>query len=146
MLADEPDTNARARVSREAAEPGGLQLHPSESAPAALADHKGGFGHRMYVAECIAGIGFPLMLNAVMHRHNPDDPPATITLALRVGVRTAKATVGAERHRLKGAPITDFVAPDWFSGHFNAFRGTGGMSPRQTRLSIAAPASDERSA
>lgn len=127
---------------------------------AALADriggYKGGFERKMHVAERIAEIGFPLTLNAVMHRHNLDDLPATIALAQRLGARrievacvqfhgwaeanrgqlqpttdqvhAAKATVEAERERLKGSLVIDFVAPDWFSDFPKACMGGWGST------------------
>lgn len=210
---DELDTDTWARVFREAAELGVLQLHLSGGEPAArrdlvelvtaareaglytnlitsgvgltdkklaaldaagldhvqlslqgitaaLADriggYKGGFERKMHVAERIAEIGFPLTLNAVMHRHNLDDLPATIALAQRLGarrievacvqfhgwaeanrgqlqptadqVRAAKATVDAERDRLKGTLVIDFVAPDWFSDYPKACMGGWGTT------------------
>lgn len=127
---------------------------------AELADHiggyKGGFERKMYVAERIAAVGFPLTLNAVMHRHNLDDLPATIALAERLGarrvevacvqfhgwaeanrgqlqptadqVRAAKATVDDERERLKGQIVIDFVAPDWFADFPKACMGGWGST------------------
>ena len=211
--ADELDTATWARVFREAADIGILQLHLSGGEPAsrrdlvdlvaaareaglytnlitsgigltdaklaaldkagldhvqlslqgitaALADriggYKGGFARKMHVAERIAAIGFPLTLNAVMHRHNLDDLPATIALAQRLGarrievacvqfhgwasvnrgqlqptadqVRAAKATVDAERARLKGALVIDFVTPDWFADYPKACMGGWGST------------------
>lgn len=121
-----------------------------------IGGYKGGFKRKMHVAERIAQIGFPLTLNAVMHRHNLDDLPATIALAQRLGarrievacvqfhgwaeanrgqlqptsdqVRAAKATVEAERVRLKGALVIDFVAPDWFSDFPKACMGGWGST------------------
>ena len=127
---------------------------------AALADriggYKGGFDRKMHVAERIAEIGFPLTLNAVMHRHNLDDLPATIALAQRLGarrievacvqfhgwaeanrgqlqptadqVRAAKATVDAERERLHGELVIDFVTPDWFADYPKACMGGWGST------------------
>ena len=211
--ADELDTATWARVFREAAELGVLQLHLSGGEPAsrrdlvelvtaarnaglytnlitsgvgltdeklaaldaagldhvqlslqgitaALADriggYKGGFERKMHVAERIAEIGFPLTLNAVMHRHNLDDLPATIALAQQLGarrievacvqfhgwaeanrgqlqptpdqVRAAKATVEAARDHLKGTLVIDFVAPDWFSDYPKACMGGWGST------------------
>ena len=58
---------------------------------AAMADriggYKGGFDRKMHVADWIAEIGFPLTLNAVMHRENLDDLPATLDMAERLGAR-----------------------------------------------------------
>lgn len=211
--ADELDTETWARVFREAADLGVLQLHLSGGEPAsrrdlvdlvtaareaglytnlitsgvgltdeklaaldaagldhvqlslqgigaALADriggYKGGFDRKMHVAERITEIGFPLTLNAVMHRQNLDDLSATIALAQRLGarrievacvqfhgwaeanrgqlqptpdqVRAAKATVEAERDRLKGSLVIDFVAPDWFSDYPKACMGGWGST------------------
>lgn len=211
--AEELDTQTWARVFREAANLGILQLHLSGGEPASrrdlvelvvaareaglytnlitsgigltdqklaaldkagldhvqlslqgitakLADriggYKGGFERKMHVAERIANIGFPLTLNAVMHRHNLDDLPATIALAQRLGarrvevacvqfhgwaeanrgqlqptadqVRAAKSTVDAERERLKGELVIDFVAPDWFADYPKACMGGWGST------------------
>lgn len=52
-----------------------------------IGDYKGAFDRKMHVAEIISDIGFPLTLNAVMHRDNLDDLPATIEMALRLGAR-----------------------------------------------------------
>lgn len=210
---DELDTETWARVFREAAALGVLQLHLSGGEPAsrrdlvelvtaareaglytnlitsgigltdaklaaldaasldhvqlslqgitaALADriggYKGGFERKMHVAERIAEVGLPLTLNAVMHRQNLDDLPATIALAQRLGarrievacvqfhgwaevnrgqlqptadqVRAAKATVEAERERLKGELVIDFVTPDWFADFPKACMGGWGST------------------
>jgi len=121
-----------------------------------IGGYKGGFDRKMHVAERIAEIGFPLTLNAVMHRHNLDDLPSTIALAQRLHarrvevacvqfhgwaevnrgqlqptadqVRAAKATVEAERERLKGQLVIDFVAPDWFSDYPKACMGGWGST------------------
>ncbi|GGX71728.1 coenzyme PQQ synthesis protein E [Tateyamaria omphalii] len=114
---------------------------------AAMADriggYKGGFDRKMHVAEIIADIGFPLTLNAVMHRENLDDLPATIDMALRLGARrieiacvqfqgwalvnravlqpsreqvdAAKKTVARAIETLKGRLVIDFVPPDYYS-------------------------------
>ena len=52
-----------------------------------IGGYRGGFDRKMHVAEHIARIGFPLTLNAVMHRDNLDDLPATIAMAERLGAR-----------------------------------------------------------
>ena len=121
-----------------------------------IGGYKGGFDRKMHVAERIAAVGFPLTLNAVMHRHNLDDLPATIALAERLGarrvevacvqfhgwaeanrgqlqptadqVRAAKATVDGERERLKGQIVIDFVAPDWFADFPKACMGGWGST------------------
>ena len=114
---------------------------------AALADriggYKGGFDRKMHVAEIIGEIGFPLTLNAVMHRENLDDLPATIDMAQRLGARRieiacvqfqgwalsnrsalqptraqvdrAKQVVAEAIGRLKGQLVIDFVPPDYYS-------------------------------
>ncbi len=114
---------------------------------AAMADriggYKGGFDRKMHVADHIARIGFPLTLNAVMHRANLDDLPATIDMALRLGARrieiacvqfqgwaltnrsalqpsraqvdAAKRVVKDAIERLKGDLVIDFVPPDYYS-------------------------------
>lgn len=114
---------------------------------AAMADriggYKGGFDRKMHVADLIADIGFPLTLNAVMHRENLNDLPATIGMAERLGARRievacvqfqgwalqnrtalqpSRAQVDRAKHvvrdaieRLKGRLVIDFVPPDYYS-------------------------------
>lgn len=114
---------------------------------AAMADriggYKGGFDRKMHVADIISQIGFPLTLNAVMHRENLDDLPATIEMAQRLGARRieiacvqfqgwaltnraalqptrqqverAKRVVADAIPRLKGQLVIDFVPPDYYS-------------------------------
>lgn len=114
---------------------------------AAIADriggYNGGFDRKMHVAERIRTIGFPLTLNAVMHRDNLPDLDATINMALRLGARrieiacvqfqgwalqnraalqpsreqveAAKRLVKSEENRLKGQLVIDFVPPDYYS-------------------------------
>lgn len=108
-----------------------------------IGGYKGGFERKMHVAEHIADMGFPLTLNAVMHRENLDDLPATIQMAQRLGARRieiacvqfqgwalknraalqpereqvdrAKKIVAEARESLKGALVIDFVPPDYYS-------------------------------
>lgn len=108
-----------------------------------IGGYKGGFDRKMHVAEVIAQIGFPLTLNAVMHRENLDDLPATIDMAQHLGARRieiacvqfqgwaltnraalqptreqverAKRVVAEAIPRLKGQLVIDFVPPDYFS-------------------------------
>lgn len=200
--AQELDTDTWARVFREAAALGVLQLHLSGGEPAARRDleelvaaareaglytnlitsgigltdtrlaaldaagldhiqlsvqgvraeiadriggYTGGFKRKMHVAEMIAELGFPLTLNAVMHRDNLDDLPATIDMAERLGARrieiacvqfqgwalvnrarlqptraqveTAKLQVREATERLKGQLVIDFVPPDYYSDY-----------------------------
>lgn len=108
-----------------------------------IGGYKGGFERKMHVADHIAEMGFPLTLNAVMHRENLNDLPATIDMALRLGARrievacvqfqgwalqnrsalqpsrdqvnAAKNTVRDARMRLEGEMVIDFVPPDYYS-------------------------------
>lgn len=114
---------------------------------AGIADHvggyKGGFDRKMMVAAEIARIGFPLTINAVMHRHNLGDLAATIALAHQLGARRieiacvqfqgwalknraalqptreqvedAKRTVAQARQDYAGRLAIDFVPPDYFA-------------------------------
>ncbi|THH35887.1 pyrroloquinoline quinone biosynthesis protein PqqE [Aliishimia ponticola] len=108
-----------------------------------IGGYAGGFDRKMHVADHIARLGFPLTLNAVMHRENLDDLPATLDMALRLGARRieiacvqfqgwalanraalqpsrdqvarAKELVRAASARLKGQLVIDFVPPDYYS-------------------------------
>ncbi|QJF52594.1 pyrroloquinoline quinone biosynthesis protein PqqE [Roseobacter ponti] len=108
-----------------------------------IGGYKGGFDRKMHVAEHIAEMGFPLTLNAVMHRENLNDLPATLEMALRLRARrvevacvqfqgwalknrsalqptreqvdSAKKTVREARTRLEGDMVIDFVPPDYYS-------------------------------
>lgn len=126
-----------------------------------IGGYKGGFDRKMSVAQHIADIGFPLTLNAVMHRHNLDDLPRTIALAAELGARRieiacvqfqgwalknrgmlqpsraqvdqAKATVAAARKSYHGQLAIDFVPPDYFADYPKACMGGWGS----TGLNIA---------
>jgi pyrroloquinoline quinone biosynthesis protein E len=52
-----------------------------------IGGYAGGFTRKMDLAAEIADLGIPLTLNAVMHRHNLDDLPETLDLAVRLGAR-----------------------------------------------------------
>ena len=108
-----------------------------------IGGYKGGFERKMHVADHIAEMGFPLTLNAVMHRENLNDLPATLEMALRLGARRieiacvqfqgwalrnraalqphreqvdrAKQVVKEAIDRLQGALVIDFVPPDYYS-------------------------------
>lgn len=108
-----------------------------------IGGYKGGYKRKMHVAEVIGQIGFPLTLNAVMHRENLEDLPATIDMAQRLGARRieiacvqfqgwaltnraalqptraqvdrAKQVVAEAIPRLKGQLVIDFVPPDYYS-------------------------------
>ncbi|MCV3270723.1 pyrroloquinoline quinone biosynthesis protein PqqE [Roseobacter sinensis] len=110
-----------------------------------IGGYTGGFKRKMHVAELIDQIGFPLTLNAVMHRENLDDLPATIEMALRLNARRieiacvqfqgwaltnraalqpraeqvveAKRTVAEAVERLRGQLVIDFVPPDYYSDY-----------------------------
>ncbi len=114
-----------------------------------MADHiggyKGGFVRKMQVAEWIAEIGFPLTLNAVMHRKNFDHLEETIDIAIKTGARRlevatvqfhgwatknraalmptrkqakqARLTVNAARERLQGVLVIDYVPADHHSDY-----------------------------
>jgi len=114
---------------------------------AGIADHvggyRGGFDRKMMVAAEIARVGFPLTINAVMHRHNLGDLAATIALAHQLGARRieiacvqfqgwalknraalqptreqvdeAKRTVAQARADYAGRLAIDFVPPDYFA-------------------------------
>lgn len=133
---------------------------------AAVADriggYKGGFDRKMHVAEIIGQKGFPLTLNAVMHRHNLDDLPTTLDMAVRLGARRievacvqfqgwalknramlqpsraqvdqAKRIVATARKDLKGTLAIDFVPPDYYADYPKACMGGGWGS---TGLNIA---------
>ena len=108
-----------------------------------IGGYEGGFDRKMHVAEHIARLGFPLTLNAVMHRDNLGDLPATLDMAERLGARrieiacvqfqgwalknraalqpsraqveSAKQIVKDAIPRLKGKLAIDFVPPDYYS-------------------------------
>ena len=105
--------------------------------------YRGGFDRKMQVAAEIARIGFPLTINAVMHRHNLGDLAQTIALAHRLGARRieiacvqfqgwalknraalqptrdqvdqAKRVVAQARRDYAGKLAIDFVPPDYFA-------------------------------
>ncbi|WP_176600829.1 pyrroloquinoline quinone biosynthesis protein PqqE [Meridianimarinicoccus aquatilis] len=123
--------------------------------------YNGGFDKKMQVAGLIAERGIPLTLNAVMHRHNLDDLPATLDLAQTLGARRievacvqfagwalknraalqptraqvdeAKRVVAEARDRLRGVLAIDFVPPDYYADYPKACMGGWGS----TGLNIA---------
>jgi PqqA peptide cyclase len=112
---------------------------------AAMADriggYRGGFERKMQVARWIGDIGFPLTLNAVLHRQNLEQLPRALEMAVEMGARRievaivqfhgwamlnraalmptkaqaeeAKRLVGEARERLKGRLVIDFVPADY---------------------------------
>jgi pyrroloquinoline quinone biosynthesis protein E len=105
-----------------------------------IGGYKGGYARKMLVAEWVAKIGFPLTLNAVMHKRNLDRLPETIALAVTMGARRveiatvqfhgwaainraalmptraqamrAREIVDEARERLKGVLVIDYVPAD----------------------------------
>lgn len=127
---------------------------------AAVADrvggYKGGFDRKMTVAADIDDLGIPLTLNAVMHRTNIADLPATIDMALRMNARrievacvqfqgwalknraalqptrdqvdVAKQVVAEAAERLRGRLVIDFVPPDYYADYPKACMGGWGST------------------
>jgi PqqA peptide cyclase len=121
-----------------------------------IGDYRGAFARKMVVAEKIAEIGFPLTLNAVMHRHNLDDLPEMIGMAIRLGARrievacvqfqgwalknrgklqptreqveTAKQVVARAREENRGTLVFDFVPPDYYADFPKACMGGWGST------------------
>ena len=52
-----------------------------------IGGYKGGYDRKMKFAGWVGEIGFPLTLNAVMHRRNLDRLPETIEIARKMGAR-----------------------------------------------------------
>ena len=52
-----------------------------------IGGYKGGFRRKMQVAEWIGAIGFPLTLNAVLHRRNLHQLPRALEMAVEMGAR-----------------------------------------------------------
>ncbi|OWJ84081.1 pyrroloquinoline quinone biosynthesis protein PqqE [Haematobacter missouriensis] len=108
-----------------------------------IGGYRGGFARKLQIAAEIARIGFPLTINAVMHRHNLPDLPEAISFAADLGARRievacvqfqgwalrnraslqptraqveeAKRTVAQARREYAGRLAIDFVPPDYFS-------------------------------
>ena len=118
--------------------------------------YKGGFDRKMELAGHIADLGIPLTLNAVMHRHNLNDLPATLDLAVTLGARrievacvqfqgwalknraalqpsreqvdAAKKIVAEARDRHAGRMVIDFVPPDYYADFPKACMGGWGST------------------
>ena len=110
-----------------------------------IGGYRGGFDRKMKVAEWIAAVGFPLTLNAVLHRQNLHQLPRAIELAVEMGARRievatvqfhgwalrnrdammptreqareADAIVAEARARLKGVLVIDYVPADYHSDY-----------------------------
>lgn len=121
-----------------------------------IGGYRGGFERKMALADTIAERGLPLTLNAVMHRHNMDDLPQTISLAADMGarrievacvqfygwglrnrealqptreqVKTAKRIVDEARISYRGRLAIDFVPPDYYSDYPKACMGGWGST------------------
>ncbi len=77
-----------------------------------IGGYKGGFDRKMQVAEWIGKIGFPLTLNAVIHRKNVHQLPQAIDMAVNMGARRIEvATVQfhgwAEKNRAGMMPTLE---------------------------------------
>ncbi len=122
---------------------------------AGIADHiggyKGGFDRKMALVNKINAIGFPLTINAVMHRANMDDLPNTLEMAKKLRARRvevacvqmhgwavpnrsailptreqvamAKSVVAKARQDYAGQMVIDFVPPDYYSDYPKACMG-----------------------
>ncbi len=105
-----------------------------------IGGYRGGFDRKMQVARWISEIGFPLTVNAVVHRQNLDHLPEMIAMAEELGARRievatvqfhgwaeqnrrslmpthaqsleARRIVNAARERLRGRLVIDYVPPD----------------------------------
>ncbi len=119
-----------------------------------IGGYAGSFARKMEVARWIVDIGFPLTLNAVMHRRNLDQLEDVIAFAVEIGARrlevacvqfhgwallnraalmpspeqaaAARATVAQARARLKGTLVIDFVPPDYYATRPKACMGGWG--------------------
>lgn len=110
-----------------------------------IGGYRGGFARKMEVARWIGEIGFPLTLNAVLHRRNLHQLPRAIDMALEMGARRievatvqfhgwalqnrdalmptrdqarqADRVVQEARLRLKGRLVIDYVPADYHSDY-----------------------------
>ena len=110
-----------------------------------IGGYKGGFQRKMQVAEWIKDIGFPLTLNAVVHRQNLHQLPRAIEMALEMNARRievaivqfhgwamsnrdalmptkeqaqeASRVVAEARDRLKGQLVLDYVPADYHADY-----------------------------
>ena len=126
-----------------------------------IGGYRGGFDRKMKVAGWIAGIGFPLTLNAVLHRKNLHQLPRAIEMAVEMGARRievatvqfhgwalqnrdalmptkeqaqeATRIVAEARVALKGKLVIDYVPADYHSDYPKRCMGGWGT----TGLNIA---------
>lgn len=119
-----------------------LSLQGTDPATAdEIGGYRGGFARKMQVAGWVAEVGFPLTLNAVLHRRNLHQLPRAIEMALEMGARRmevatvqfhgwaienraalmptldqareATRIVAEARARLKGRLVIDYVPADY---------------------------------
>ncbi len=110
-----------------------------------IGGYKGGYDRKMQVAAWIGEIGFPLTLNAVLHRRNLHQLPRALEIAVEMGARRievatvqfhgwalknrdalmptreqakeADRIVTEARARLKGTLVIDYVPADYHSDY-----------------------------
>lgn len=110
-----------------------------------IGGYRGGFVRKMQVAGWIAEVGFPLTLNAVVHRQNLHQLPRAIEMAVEMGARRIEVAivqfhgwalqnraalmptraqadeagriVAEARSRLKGRLVIDYVPADYHSDY-----------------------------
>lgn len=108
-----------------------------------IGNYRGGFEQKLETARRVRRAGLPLTINAPIHRHNIDEVPEFIELALSLGaerleianvqyqgwalvnrealmpsreaVERQAEIVEAARERLRGIMNIDFVTPDYFA-------------------------------
>ncbi|TNJ47429.1 pyrroloquinoline quinone biosynthesis protein PqqE [Phaeobacter sp. B1627] len=121
-----------------------------------IGGYRGGFARKMQVAQWIGEIGFPLTLNAVLHRRNLHQLPRALEMALEMGARRievatvqfhgwalknraalmpsreqardATRTVAEARLRLKGQLVIDYVPADYHEDYPKRCMGGWGTS------------------
>ncbi len=126
-----------------------------------IGGYRGGYDRKMQVAGWIKDIGFPLTLNAVLHRQNLHQLPRALEMAVEMGARRievaivqfygwamlnrnvlmptreqakeAERIVAQAREDLKGTLVIDFVPADYHSDYPKRCMGGWGT----TGLNIA---------
>ncbi|MBR9838857.1 MAG: pyrroloquinoline quinone biosynthesis protein PqqE [Rhodobacteraceae bacterium] len=126
-----------------------------------IGGYRGGYDRKMQVAAWIGKIGFPLTLNAVLHRRNLHQLPRALEMAVEMGARRievatvqfhgwalqnrdalmptreqaeeATRIVTEARTRLKGTLVIDYVPADYHSDYPKRCMGGWGS----TGLNIA---------
>ncbi|OIQ28873.1 MAG: pyrroloquinoline quinone biosynthesis protein PqqE [Alphaproteobacteria bacterium MedPE-SWcel] len=121
-----------------------------------IGGYRGGFARKMQVAQWIGEIGFPLTLNAVLHRRNLHQLPRALEMALEMGARRievatvqfhgwalknraalmpsrdqardATRQVAEARLRLKGQLVIDYVPADYHEDYPKRCMGGWGTS------------------